>query len=78
MIDFYLLEVKPDRMSDAVSTTGRPKRGFAAIKFIDCREEGKPQVEAYDLRGGVATHRQFSNWAKREFGYLRYEVAFGA
>lgn len=78
MIDFYLLQVAKDCLPYATTATGRkPKRGFAAIEFLDCREDGKPQFEVYDLRGGVATHRQFNNWAKREFGYLRYTVAFG-
>lgn len=75
-MDFYLLEVKPERLNDAVTIGGKPKRGFARIKFLDLKPHDKSS-ELYDLRGGIATHRQFQNWAKREFGYLRYEVDFG-
>lgn len=78
MFDFYLVQIKPDNVGNHATATGKPKRGVARLKFLDCREDdGKPQSEYYDLRGKVATHRQFQNWAKREFGYLRYEVEFG-
>lgn len=77
MFDFYLVQIKPENVANHATVTGKPKRGVASLVFLDCREDGKPQREYYDLRGRVATHRQFNNWAKREFGYLRYEVEFG-
>lgn len=75
MIDFYLLKVKPERLPDAFRTTGSLKRGFVELAFDDVQGEGKKEV--YDIRGKVATIRQFNNWAKREFGYLRYSVKVG-
>jgi len=73
MFDFYLLAVKPENQKAHVFSGGKPKRGVARLKFTDIPDKD----EYYDLRGGSFTHRQFQNWAKREFGYLRYEVEFG-
>ena len=74
MFDFYLFCVKPENLANHIFANGKPKRGVARILFKDLP---KDKAEYYDLRGGIATHRQFQNWAKREFGYLRYEVEFG-
>lgn len=75
VFNFYLVQVT--KQIENALTGSRPKRGFAAIKFLDCRHDNKADVEAYDLRGLNQSQRQFANWAKREFGYLRYEVTFG-
>lgn len=78
MFDFYLLKVSEDRLQDIkISMGSSPRRGYASICFLDCHERGKLQVEYFDLRGIDATERQFNNWVKREFGYLRTKVKFG-
>lgn len=74
--NFYLVKVEKELESALAGY--RPKRGFATITFPDCRHDnGKPDIEVYDLRGLGQSQRQFQNWVKREFGYLRHEVRFG-
>lgn len=69
MMNYDALRREP--FDTALTASGKPKRGFAKITFA-CDGE----VRTYDLRGPVCTSRQFSNWAKREFGYLKYDLEF--
>ena len=72
-IDFSLLDVKRERIADARTAGGSPRRGFARVRLLDCKPFDDHD-RYYDLRGGVATARQFALYCKREYGYLRYET----
>lgn len=75
-MDFHPYRVETKNLDVALTFAGKPKRGFARIVFPDLTPI-KFHQEVYDLRGGVGTQRQFQNWVKREFGYLRHDVEFG-
>ena len=70
MMDYRLLQVRPERRDEALTTRGAPRRGYAHVHLM-------PDEHFYfDLRGLGRHQQKFRNWCKTAFD-REYRIYFG-